>query len=504
MRRMIAALLLTSALAACTASPTGALPSASPSAVAPASAATTPPAPGEPRNVVFVLTDDLSMNLLPYMPNVRALAARGTSFSDFTVTDSLCCPSRASILTGKFPHHTGVFTNEGADGGFTTFERRGHEKSTFATDLKSAGYRTAFLGKYLNRYFPDGRHVPPGWTDWVGAGGAYEQYDYVLLENDRLTRHGKRPQDYLGDVLSTKASAFITSSAAAKKPFLVEIATFSPHAPFTPAPADLTSFPGLRAPRGKAFDTLPTDPPSWLAKHPPMSRAELRAIDVAFRKRVQSVQAVDRMVASLQATLERAGVADDTVVVFTSDNGYHMGEYRLNPGKQTALDTDVNVPLIVAGPGVRAGAVATGPAENIDLRPTFDELAGLTPPAAVDGRSLMPLLTGPTPTGWRDLALIEHHGPLHDPADPDNPQPRSGNPPSYQAIRSTTFTYVEYANGEREYYDNVADPDQLHNLARTLPPAELARLHERLAALTACRGPACREADAGPPAPGRR
>ncbi|MET0424731.1 MAG: sulfatase [Actinoplanes sp.] len=498
MRRMIAALLLTSALAACTSPPTGARPSASP---VPASATPPPPAPAEPRNVVFVLTDDLSMNLLPYLPNVQALAAQGTSFTDFTVTDSLCCPSRASILTGKFPHNTGVFTNEGADGGFTTFERRGNEKSTFATDLKSAGYRTAFLGKYLNRYFPDDKHVPPGWTDWVGAGGAYQQYEYVLLENGRITRHGSRPQDYLGDVLSAKASAFITASAAAKKPFLVEVSTFAPHAPFTPAPADLKSFPGLRAPRGKAFGTLPTDPPSWLAKHPPMSPAELKALDVAFRKRVQAGQGVDRMVASLRATLDRTGVADDTVVVFTSDNGFHLGEYRLNPGKQTALDTDVRVPLIVAGPGVRAGAVVTVPAENIDLRPTFDELAGLTPPPDVDGRSLVPLLTGPAPAGWRDLALIEHHGPLDNPADPDNPQPRSGNPPSYQAIRSTRFTYVEYANGDREYYDLTNDPDQLHNLVRTLPAADLARLHERVAALSACRGSGCREADGSATAP---
>ncbi|WP_157408398.1 sulfatase [Actinoplanes sp. N902-109] len=446
------------------------------------------------RNIVFVLTDDLALNLVPYLPHVRELAAKGTSFSDFTVTDSLCCPSRSSIFTGKFPHNTGVFTNSGPDGGFPTFEKRGNESSTFATDLQQAGYRTAFLGKYLNLYHPKDKHVPPGWTSWYGAGDAYGEFNYTLLENDQLKHYGAKPEDYLTDVVSAKASSFITESAAAGKPFLVEVATFAPHAPYTPAPRDKDSFPDVTAPRGPSFGKVPTDATGWLAGHPPLSDADITTIDADFRKRVQAVQAVDRMIADLETTLDKAGVADRTVVVFGSDNGYHMGEHGLNPGKQTAFDTDVNVPLVAAGPGIRAGATVGVPAENIDLRPTFDELAGVTPAAEVDGRSLVPLLSGAAPA-WRDVALVEHHGPGTDPADPDKQSSKSGTPPTYQAIRTPAFTYVEYTTGEREYYDNAKDPDQLHNVASTLTADRLAQLHHTVQTMTACRGETCRTAD---------
>jgi N-acetylglucosamine-6-sulfatase len=428
-------------------------------------------------NVVMVLTDDLSMNLLPYLPQVQQLAKEGTTFANYTVTDSLCCPSRSSLFTGKFPHDTGIYTNGGSDGGFGTFHKRGEESSTFATDLRAAGYRTAMLGKYLNGYQPKDKFVPPGWDEWDVAGNGYPEYNYNLLENGKVVHYG---HDYLTDKLSAKASSFITASAAAGKPFLVEVATFSPHAPYTPADQDLDKFPGLTAPRTPAYDTLPSNPPKWLAGRAPLTAAEKDTIDTVFRKRAQAVQSVDRMIASLRQTIEKAGVADRTMIVFTSDNGYHMGEHRLTPGKQTAFDTDVHVPLIVAGPGVKAGATVTAPAENIDLRPTFAGLAGQTP--KVDGRDLMPLLTGETPADWRTTALIEHHGPDNDATDPDHPEKNSGNPPTYSAIRTTAFTYVEYRDGSTEYYDHATDPDQLHNMA----PPNQDDLHKRLTALVNC------------------
>ncbi|GGK74972.1 sulfatase family protein [Mangrovihabitans endophyticus] len=437
-------------------------------------------------NIVFVLTDDLSMNLVPYMPHVRALAKAGTTFANYTVTDSLCCPSRSSIFTGKFPHDTGVFTNRGRDGGYATFNRRGNPASTFATDLQKAGYRTAMMGKYLNGYQPTDMTVPPGWTEWDVAGNAYAEYNYNLLENNQVKHYGKAPGDYLTDVVSGKASAFITASVAAKKPFLVEVATFAPHGPYTPAARDKSAFPGLTAPRTAAYDTLPSAAPAWLAAREPLTDAEKKAIDRDFRKRAQAVQSVDRMIGSLQQTLDKAGVADRTVVVFSSDNGYHMGEHRLNPGKQTAFDTDVHVPLVMAGPGVRAGATVTQPAENIDLRATFADLAGLGTPAGVDGRSLRPFLTGRPPATWRSAALVEHHGPDTDPSDPDYPAKNSGNPPTYTAIRTPDYTYVEYADGAKEYYDHRTDPDQLHNTAAQLPESEAAAMHRTLTTLVAC------------------
>ncbi|MBO0851854.1 MAG: sulfatase-like hydrolase/transferase, partial [Pseudonocardia sp.] len=287
-------------------------------------------------------------------------------------------------------------------------------------------------------------------------------------------------------------TAFIHSAAQARTPFLLEVATFAPHRPYTPAPRDQNALPGLSAPRGPAFDTPPTNPPSWLASRTPLTPRQLDRINNGFRKRAQSVQAVDQMLAAIENTVAATGQSNDTIVVFSSDNGYHMGEYRLTWGKMTAFDTDVRVPLVVAGPGIPAGARNAAVTQNIDLCPTFEELAGVNVPADVradmDGRSLVPLLHGQQPADWPTAALVEHHGPDADPTDPDRPGRHSGNPPSYAALRTAHDTYVEYDHGEREYYNRDADPDELHNIAASLPPATLARLHDTLSALRGCRG----------------
>ena len=457
-------------------------------------ASTTTAAPPARPNVVFVLTDDLSWNLVRYMPQVRQLQNDGLTFNDYTVTDSLCCPSRSSIFTGRFPHDTGVFTNGGSDGGFGYFHGHGEESQTFATALQAKGYRTAMMGKYLNGYQPAATlggsrpYVPPGWSEWDVAGNGYPEFNYDLNENHTIVHHGSAPQDYLTDVLAGKGVRFIADSAAARSPFLLEIATFAPHAPYTPAPRDANSFPGLTAPRGPAFDTLPKNAPPWLASRTPLTAAEKAAIDTAFRKRVQAVQAVDRMIGQLRAALTKAGIARDTLVVFSSDNGYHMGEYRLNPGKMTAFDTDIRVPLVAAGPGIAHGATSRAAVENIDLAPTYEQLAGAPVPSNVDGHALVPLLAGGSGANWRTGSLVEHHGPDVQADDPDLPAPNSGNPPSYEAIRTGTYTYVEYVDGSREYYDRTTDPDELDNLAGSLGPARLAQLHAALTGLVNCHG----------------
>jgi arylsulfatase A-like enzyme len=479
-------LLLTAVLAVALASTAAACTTAG-------SASTPPAAAGGKPNIVLVLTDDLSMNLLPYLPHVQAMAKTGTSFSNYTVTDSLCCPSRSSLFTGMLPHDTGVFTNGGADGGYAAFHGRGDDKSTYATSLQQAGYRTAMMGKYLNGYNPKADGVPPGWNEWDVAGNGYGEFTYDLNENGTVKHYGKTPRDYLVDVMAGKAAQFVTSSAAAHAPFAIELATFAPHAPYTPAPRDAAAFPGLTAPRGPAFDTLPSSPPPWLASRTPLTDKEKAGIDQAFRKRAQAVQSVDKMIGTVEAALDQAGVRGATDLVFTSDNGYHMGEYRLTPGKQTAFDTDVHVPLVVTGPGAKAGATVADPVENIDLRPTFEALAGARTPAEVDGESLVPLLNGTTPPAWRTVGLVEHHGPDFDAADPDKPGKNSGNPTTYEAIRSTTYTYVEYADGTKEYYDRGKDPGELHNTVAQLPPDTAKQLHETLQAMTSCHGAAaCR------------
>jgi arylsulfatase A-like enzyme len=458
-------------------------------------------APARP-NIVFVLTDDLAWNLVDYMPHVLQMQRRGTTFANYFVTDSLCCPSRASIYTGMYPHDTGIFTNGGRDTGFQLFHDLGEERETFATQLQSRGYLTAMMGKYLNGYTPAGlvdgerAYVPPGWNEWDVAGDGYAEFDYRLNVDGKIVPYGSQPGNYLTDVLARKGVAFIGRATRSRKPFLLEIATFAPHSPYRPAPRDASDLPGLQAPRTPAFGEADlSDKPAWLRGHALLSDDQTARIDADFRKRAQAVEAVDDLLARLQKKLASAGVSRNTYVFFSSDNGYHMGEHRLTPGKQTAFDTDIRVPLIVTGPGVAAGATAMHIAQNIDLYPTFARLADAPVPASVDGRSLVPLLGKRLVASWRDAALVEHRGPDVAPNDPDAPQPGSGNPTTYEALRLPNSIYVEYADGEREYYDLRADPFELDNNSSQLAPSRLASLHSTLAALAGCHGgAACRRA----------
>ena len=471
-----------------TASSTASGPGSTATGQAPPSSA---PARSAHPNIVFVLTDDLSLDLLAYMPQVQALETRGLTFDDYFVSDSLCCPSRASIFTGDFPHDTGVFDNVGPQGGFDAFYARHEQDRSFNVALQRAGYRTALMGKYLNGYLESREpaapptYVPPGWNQWDVAGFGYPEFGYPMNENGRIHRFGHRPRDYLTDVIARKGVAFINAAADAHRPFFLELATFAPHRPYTPAPRDRHDFPGLGAPRPPNFDELPTNPPQWLAGHPPLDRHKLHEINRAFRRRAQSVQAIDSMIRKVEMTLDRRGLTANTYFVFSSDNGLHTGEYRLIPGKLTAFDTDIHVPLIVVGPGVPIDRRTRAMSQNIDLAKTFTAIAGAPMPAN-DGHSLLALLRGERPADWRNAALIEHHGPAIDPDDPDRQSRASGNPTTYEAMRTDRYLYVEYIDGEREFYALRSDPYELRNLAPRLAPHRLEQLHDDLARLEGC------------------
>jgi N-acetylglucosamine-6-sulfatase len=423
------------------------------------------------------------------MPHVLEMQRSGVTFSNYFVTDSLCCPSRSSIFTGQYPHDTGIFRNAGPDGGYLAFRARGHEQATFAKALWANGYRTAMMGKYLNGYLPAKHGPPPGWTTWAVAGNGYPGFHYSLNQDGKIVAYGDKPADYMTDVLTGLAARFIKQSANA--PFFIEIATFAPHAPYTPAPRDAEALPAVRAPRTPAFDAAPdAAAPNWLARHPALSAADVAHIDRDFRKRAQSVLAIDAMIGELQAAVAAIGAQDNTFFVFSSDNGYHMGEHRLMPGKMTAFDTDIHVPLIVTGPGVPPGVTREEIVENVDLCSTFTELGGAPPPAGVDGRSVVPLMRGQKISDWRSVALVEHRGPHNDPTDPDAPAVRGGNPTTYEALRARTSVYVEYADGEKEFHDLVADPYELRNSYALLPEREKSALAAALDALKRCRGAA--------------
>lgn len=469
---------------------------------------------GDRPNIVFVLTDDLSLDLLRFMPHVLAMKDNGMTFRNYFVSDSLCCPSRASIFTGRFPHNTHVLDNGGPHGGFRLFYNRGEEQHTFALALQRAGYLTAMMGKYLNGYLQNrGRkpvdgatanvppgYVPPGWNEWSVAGWGYPEFNYKLNQNGIIYHFGHQPQDYLTDVLARKGTQFIQMAAERHQPFFLELATFAPHGPFVPAPRNRHDFPGLTAPRPPNFDVLPTNAPLWLSHHRPLRRHQMAIIDRVFRRRAQSVEAVDRMIAEIEGELMATGTAGNTYIFFSSDNGLHTGEYRLMPGKLTAFNTDIHVPLIVTGPQVKPGSSTTDMAENIDLAKTFAKIAGTR--MAGDGRSLLALIHGWPQQHWRNAALIEHHSPRITTLDPDFQQPASGRPTTYEAVRTRSYLYVEYADGELEFYDLRRDPFELNNMAQSLTPEQLAQLHSELLSLEQCRGNGCWTATHVPPLPG--
>lgn len=445
---------------------------------------------------MFVLTDDLSWNLVRFMPHVLAMQREGETFTRYYVTDSLCCPSRASIFTGMYPHDTKVFSNTPPDGGFWRFRRRGEQHDTFAIALQRQGYATAMMGKYLNGYHPTARrgglraYMPPGWSEWDVVGNGYAELGYHMNSDGRVRLYGYRPQDYLTEVLSEKALGFIDRSAARRQPFMLEVGTFAPHRPYVPAPRDAHDFPGLTAPRNPAFDARNTHRPAWLRYFGALTPSEIQAINHDFRLRAQSVQAIDRMVGRIEARLKALRIGRETYIVFSSDNGLHMGEHRMMPGKLTAFESDIHVPLIVLGPHVPHGRRVSAMAENIDLCPTFERLGRAPVPSTVDGHSLLGLLRGLPVRHWRRYILVEHHKPPTALGDPDRPIHDSGNPPTYNALRSQHGLYVRYQDGEQEYFDLRNDPWEIHNIVSQLPRRRIEQLRRRLHRLKHCHGTA--------------
>ena len=325
---------------------------------------TTPPPPAPP-NLLFILTDDqdLLLGSLDVMPNVRALiAAKGATFSNHFVPLSLCCPSRTTLLTGLHAHNHRVYTNHPPDGGFARFHSLGLEEESLGPVLQRVGYRTGLMGKYVNLY-PEGQdktYVPAGWDEWdapLGAGG-YKAFNYTMNQNGALVVHGATPADYLTDVLRDRALQFIAADPA--RPFFLYLASFAPHAPSTPAPRHADLFANARAPRTPSFNEADMrDKPAAMRSRQRLTPTDVATLDRQYRLRLQSLQAVDEMVGALVQALGDTGQLANTFIVFTSDNGFHMGQHRMKAGKYTPYEEDVHVPLFVRGPGVAPGVSST-------------------------------------------------------------------------------------------------------------------------------------------------
>jgi N-acetylglucosamine-6-sulfatase len=454
---------------------------------------------GKKPNIVLILADDLDRTqyLDPSrFPKVNSLLVdEGTTFSNYFVTDSLCCPSRSSILRGQYVHNHDVRSNKPPLGGFEKFHTNRDESSTIATWLHDAGYRTGLLGKYLNGY-PNGAgdtFVPPGWDTWASPvrSGGYSGYNYRLNENGTLVPYGANPQDYMTDVLSRKSGEFIQERG--DEPFFLYVAPFVPHSPATPAPRHADTFPGAQAPRTVSFNQADVSAePQWLRDRPLLEDPQIASIDALYRKQLQSMLAVEDLIEHVVDTLRRTGQLDNTYIALTSDNGFHLGQHRLPQGKITAFDEDIRVPLVVRGPGVPAGKRVDDFGANIDLAPTFADFGDAKAPSFVDGRSLTPALRGKTGEDARTAVLVEHFA-----ANDRNGRTgrRGGVPPTYAAVRTDRYTYVEYVTGERQLYDLRTDPDQLHNIVSTADPKLVADLAGQLSSLRTCEAGGCRAAD---------
>jgi arylsulfatase A-like enzyme len=449
-----------------------------------------PSAPPDSTNVVVVMTDDQEAASVRFMPYVsRRLAGQGTTFDDALVTTPLCCPSRATFLTGEYSHNHGVLGNRPPEGGYPAL----NSADTLAVWLQDAGYRTAHIGRYLNNYAApqhggDPREVPPGWDEWrvPVEDTEFRMFDNTLNENGELKRYGHRPRDYQTDLVGRKAVRFARRSARAQRPFFLSVATLAPHDEGVledtgaarnprPAPRHRGRFSDERLPRPQAFNERAIgDKPGTTRDTPRLRPAQVREVTRLYRSRLESLLAVDEMVADLVHALRREGSLENTLFVFTSDNGYLLGEHRLH-GKEAPYEEAVRVPLVVRGPGFPAGAIRSQPVANVDLAPTILDVAGVRPPRELDGASLLPIARDSSAGSGRTILL----------------ELLTGN--EFAGVRTRRFAYAERRHGAIELYDLRRDPDELRNVADDRRYSRVrTRLAERLDSLRDCAGRDCR------------
>ena len=519
--------------------------------------ATVVPLAAQRPNMVLILMDDFSTELLRTMPQALRMKQEGAFYRNAFVVDSLCCPSRSALLTGQTPHQTGVLTNTPRSssnpiGGYDAFVANGNQKRTFNLALQRSGYATGFVGKFLNMYDADrvdGRLRPPpkvpGWSVWNAIlGGGYSEWGFLSTWLDReghvrLRDHPKPPvgtsnarkdDQYATKVAGDLAVHFLDANRDAAKPFFLEISTYGPHAAIRPAyrgdpafpPAfrdrrtasgpgncgavgcsrlTLRDFKGYDDPRG---DNRPTyllkggatrTAPAWRINRITLTRSE--ALE-KYRNRARMVQSIDRLIARV-----RRHVGPDTYLVLTSDNGFHLGQHQLNGGKGTPYDSDTRVPLLVIGPGVVPGARDQF-VNNIDLAPTFEDLAGLPRPSYVSGRSFAPSLRDPHAAG-NGFAFFEHTWSQSQPGEVDNDRQSGGTIdviPSYVAVRGARGLLVrvdlDYSwRGHRyawELYRYDRPWEDVNVFAEDHDRPYARELRRRLLAFVACAPSACREA----------
>jgi N-acetylglucosamine-6-sulfatase len=466
-------------------------------------------------NVVMVMTDDQTLESMnrETMPKTTKLVFRpGTEFEQAIATTPLCCPSRASLLTGQYAHNHGVLEND--------YGLLRDETSTLPVWLQAAGYRTIHVGKWMNRYKKarGANTIAPGWDEWHTALERYAYYDYVLRVNGRKKNYGDEPDDYLTRVLN-EAAVKQLEKAAGPRPFYLQLDHYAPHiAPgdddrcdgaAVPDPRDYERFTDVSLPEPPNFNESDvSDKPSFIQRLKPLKRKKVRDLERRYGCALASLRGADRSVAELFKTLERTGELDDTAVIFVSDNGFYYGEHRIPDAKQNPYEEALRIPLAIRLPASFGADQRRSVGElvgNIDVVPTILELAGAAPCTAegacrtLDGRSLVPYLTGqggliPNDRAFAvELQRIALNAPI-----------LGGRACTYQGIRSPGHLYVHHTEAlnartracepvdDTELYDLAMDPFELES-RHGAPPGSTdavtrAALAQRSAVLADCAG----------------
>jgi N-acetylglucosamine-6-sulfatase len=469
-------------------------------------------------NVIVVVTDDMPLSFLvpDALPNtLELLGAQGTTFTNAVVTTPLCCPSRASYLTGQYGHNNGVLSNRP---GYADLQMKGNILPAW---LGRAGYATFHIGRYLNGYKQvAGTRPGPGWNRWFTSLEPRNYYGYDLAIENRTVRQGLKREDYLTRVLNRRAVTVIRQQAPGPRPFYLQLDHLAPHdetrrsdgpcgGSAIPTPGALKRFASASLPIPPSFDEADvSDKPSFIQRLKPFDASAYANLEREYRCRIASLVEVDRGIRKIVNVLAAKGELDETLIAFTSDNGFYVGEHRIPYAKYLPYEEGIHVPLLVRFPAsVGALPVVEQPVANIDLTATVLEIAGATPCVAsgcrvLDGRSVLRLAAGNDP-GWpanRGIAIELDR--------------RFGTgdrtlPCAYEGVRTSSHILVEYTSApdpaglfcepahEVELYDLVSDPFQLANMhptaAGTHARAVQDELTQRMTRLSDCAGIAGRD-----------
>ena len=434
-------------------------------------------------NIVFVLTDDQMPGTENRMPALQNNLVRGgVKFTNTVSTYPLCCPGRATIQRGQYPHNTRIYGNSEPQGGWEKFRRLGLHESTVATWLDEEGYETGLFGKYLNNY--QGTFKPPGWDRWYAWNGEDEGWGSV---ND---------QGNVEDLDHTEADALVADNATAfleqrlenPGPVFAFVNFGAMHEPYPSSSVDADKFKGVGVPRTPAFnETKVSDKNAEIRRKDSLTAREISDLDSQYREGLRSLQRADRFIGNASDILRRSDEMDNTYFVFYTDNGAHFGQHRLTHGKLQPYEEDINFPLIVRGPDVRRNVVETGLVGNHDIAPTIADMANVQAPAFVDGRSVMPLAAGAT--AWPRTAILSIREPDLDP------------PPRWEVLRMPTEKYIRFENSEKEYYDLTKDPYEVESKPGSVAAETRAYWERRMDDLRSCAGPTCRTAENMPASP---